>query len=101
MGQHERLIGHWRKTLPTPWLQIELSDWVENFSATLGKVLDFLDLPYDSACERFYEQRRRVRTASAQQVRKPINARGLGRWRRFENELAPMLSELRAAGVIE
>jgi len=36
----------------------------------------------DPACERFYAKGRRVRTASAQQVHAPINARGLGRWRR-------------------
>ncbi|HTV29416.1 MAG TPA: hypothetical protein VMF32_16690, partial [Xanthobacteraceae bacterium] len=52
------------------------------------------------ACERFYAQGRRIRTASAQQVRTPINARGLGRWRRYEAELAPLIAELEAVGLI-
>jgi Flp pilus assembly protein TadD len=101
MGEHERLMSHWRKTLPVRLLEVALSDWVEDFSGTLSRVLDFLELPYDSACARFYEQERRVRTASAQQVRRPINARGLGRWRRYETQLEPMLVELRAAGLID
>ncbi len=101
MGEHERLMRHWRASLPIRWLEVALSDWIEDFSGTLTKVLNFLDLPYDVACERFYEQQRLVRTASAQQVRRPINALGLGRWRQFETQLQPMFEELRNAGLLE
>ena len=78
IGQHERLMRHWQQVLPLPVLEVALSDWVEDFHATLARVLAFLDLPHDPACERFYEQDRTVRTASAWQVRQPINARGIG-----------------------
>ena len=101
MGQHERLMAHWRAVLPLPLLEVDLTDWVDDFSGTLRRVLDFLDLPYDPACERFFEQRRRVRTASAEQVRQPINARGIGRWRRYKAWLGPMIDELENAGLIE
>jgi len=100
IGQHERLMAHWRGVLPVPMIEVELADWVSDFAGTLTRVLDFVGLPYDPACERFYEQSRRVRTASADQVRQPINARGLGRWRRYEPYLGPMLAELASAGVI-
>jgi hypothetical protein len=83
-----------------PMLEVALSDWVEDFAGTLMRVLTFLDLPYDPACERFYAQGRRVRTASAQQVRAPINARGIGRWRRYAAQLAPLIAELEATGLI-
>jgi len=100
IGEHARLMAHWRETLPLPMLDVALTDWVEDFAGTLMRVLTFLDLPYDPACERFYAQGRRVRTASAQQVRAPINARGIGRWRRYEVELAPLIAELEAVGLI-
>ena len=100
IGAQAGLMAHWREVLPVPMLDVALSDWVEDFTGTLMRVLTFLDLPYDPACERFYAQGRRVRTASAQQVRSPINARGLGRWRRYEAELAPLIAELEAAGLI-
>jgi hypothetical protein len=100
IGQHERLMAHWRTVLPIPLLELALADWVEDFRGTLGRVLDFIGLPYDEACERFYEQRRRVRTASADQVRQPVNSSGLGRWRDYEAELAPMIAELEAAGLV-
>ena len=40
-------------------------------------------LPHDPACARFYESDSRVRTVSRAQVRQPVNARGLGRWRAY------------------
>jgi hypothetical protein len=100
IGEHERLMAHWRAALPLPLLEVALSDWVEDFTGTLTRLLDFLGLPHDPACERFYEQDRRVRTASAAQVRRPINTRGIGRWKRFAAQLVPMLGELEAAGLI-
>jgi hypothetical protein len=100
IGQHSRLMAHWRDALPLPLLDVALTDWVEDFAGTLARGLFFLGLPYDPACERFYEQSRRVRTASAQQVRAPVNARGIGRWRRYEAKLAPLITELEAAGLV-
>ena len=101
IGQHERLMDHWRAVLPLAHMTLDLSNWVDDFDATLARVLGFLGLPHDASCERFFEQKRRVRTASAQQVRQPVNARGIGRWRGYAAELAPMLTELEAAGCIE
>jgi tetratricopeptide (TPR) repeat protein len=100
IAEHERLMAHWTKVLPAPPLEIELSDWVHDFDGTLRRLLDFVGLPYDPACERFYAQERRVRTASAEQVRQPVNARGLGRWRNYASQLAPMIEELQAAGLL-
>ncbi|MBV9859508.1 MAG: sulfotransferase [Alphaproteobacteria bacterium] len=100
IGEHERLMAHWHAALPNPILTLALKDWVEDFDGTLRRVLDFLDLPYDPACERFYEAPSRVRTVSRDQVRQPVNARGLGRWRAYQEELQALIAELRAAGVL-
>ncbi len=94
IGEHDRLMTHWKTALSNPTLAVELRDWVEDFDGTLARVLAFLDLPPDPNCARFYEAEGRVRTVSYAQVRQPINARGLGRWRAYENELAPLISEL-------
>jgi hypothetical protein len=40
-----------------------------------------------------------VRTVSRAQVRQPVNARGLGRWRPYERQLQPLIVELAAAGI--
>ena len=98
IGEHDRLMAHWRAALPNAIVEVKLSDWVADFDATLASVLDHLDLPPDESCARFYEQDTRVRTVSRAQVRQPINAKGLGRWRAFAPALAPLIAELDKAG---
>ena len=92
--EHDRLMAHWRAALPNPVLTLPLADWVQDFPATLARVLDFLGLPYDPACERFHERESRVRTVSRAQVRQPVNASGIGRWRAYAAQLAPLIAEL-------
>ncbi len=95
MANHARLIEHWRASLPPSMLLLlDHGEWLADFDATLRRVLDFLGLPYDSACERYHEQDRRIASASRAQVRRPINAAGVGRWRDHAEQLAPMLREL-------
>lgn len=100
IGEYKRLMAHWQEALPNPILTVPLKDWVEDFAGTLRRVLEFLELPYHPACERFYERDSRVRTVSRSQVRQPINARGLGRWRPYEQELQPLIAELQRAGAL-
>ena len=64
-------------------------------------MLAHLDLPPDANCARFYESESRVRTVSRAQVRQPVNARGLGRWRAYASELAPLIAELERAGSLD
>ncbi|HVY17006.1 MAG TPA: sulfotransferase [Rhodopila sp.] len=101
IGQHDRLMAHWRRVLPNPILTVRLQDWVDDFNATLHRTLNFLDLPYDPACEHFHEVERRVRTVSREQVRQPIHARGIGRWREYEQSLAPLIAALREENVLK
>jgi tetratricopeptide (TPR) repeat protein len=99
IAQHDRLMAHWREALPNPILTLPLKDWVEDFDTTLRRVLDFIGLPYDPACARFYESDARVMTVSRSQVRQPVNARGLGRWRPYAAQLQPLIEALEQGGV--
>ncbi len=101
IGQQRRLMAHWRSVLPNPIMTLRLQDLVHDFQGTVRTLLDFVGLPYDANCERFHERQRRVRTVSRNQVREPINARGLGRWRGYKHHLAPMIAELRDSGALD
>jgi tetratricopeptide (TPR) repeat protein len=101
IGEHERLMAHWKATLPNPILTVRLSDWVEDFDGTLARLLAHIDLPPDPNCTRFYESEGRVRTVSRSQVRQPVNDRGLGRWKAYANELAPLIAQLEQAGSLD
>ena len=98
--EHDRLMMQWKAVLPNPILTVKLSDWVEDFDGTLARVLAHVDLPPDPNCARFYEGDSRVRTVSYAQVRQPVNARGIGRWKAYAKELAPLIGELEKAGLI-
>ena len=39
IGQHDRLMAHWKAVLPNPILTVKLSDWVDDFDGTLARVL--------------------------------------------------------------
>ena len=101
IGEQERTMRHWKTALPLPVLTLRLDDWVKNFDATLARVLAFVDLPPDEACARFYESGNEARTVSRAQVRQPVNARGLGRWRSYADNLAPLIEELERAGALD
>jgi tetratricopeptide (TPR) repeat protein len=101
IAQRARLMEHWRAVLPNPILTVALHEWVRDFDGTLARVLAHLDLAPDPACTKFYEIDRDVRTVSRAQVRQPVHARGLGRWRAYADELSPLIAELEAAGALD
>ena len=99
IGEQERLMKHWKTMLPI--FTLRLDDWVKDFDATLARVLEHVDLPPDPNCARFYEGDSQVRTVSRSQVKQPVNARGLGRWRPYAEGLAPLIEELERAGALQ
>ena len=58
------------------------------------RLLATLDLPFEENCLRFYENDRAVRTASSEQVRRPINRDGVERWRAYDEWLGPLKKAL-------
>lgn len=69
-------------------------DLVERTEAEVRDLLAALDLPFDPACLRFFENDRAVRTVSSEQVRQPIYRAGLDHWRAFEPWLSPLRDAL-------
>jgi hypothetical protein len=69
-------------------------DIIEDLEGQVSRMLQFLDLPFEDSCITFYETDRSVRTASSEQVRKPINKSGMDRWKPYEKYLQPLLDGL-------
>ncbi len=92
---YELIMNHWRAILPEhSWLDIQYEDIVHNLEKEAKQLLSFCDLKWDPACLAFYESKRSVRTASVIQVRQTLYASSVERWRRFEQELAPLANTL-------
>jgi cytochrome c-type biogenesis protein CcmH/NrfG len=67
---------------------------IEDTEAQVRRLLDHCGLPFEHACLRFYENERAVRTASSEQVRRPIFRDGMDHWRHYEPWLDPLKAAL-------
>jgi len=65
-------------------------DVVEDLEGSVRRLLAFCGLPFEAACLEFWKTERNVRTASSEQVRRPIFKEGLDQWRHFEPWLGPL-----------
>lgn len=88
------LMRHWDAVLPGKVLRVINEDLIAQPEPQIRRILDYCDLPFEPQCLQFHKTDRAVKTASSEQVRQPINARGVGRWRHFEAHLQPLQDSL-------
>jgi hypothetical protein len=91
------MADHWRRVLRVPILDLHYEELVKDLEGQARRLIDFIGLDWDPACLNFYETERAVNTPSTWQVRQPIYASSVGRWRNYERHLGPLLSLLAAA----
>ncbi|HXE52953.1 MAG TPA: sulfotransferase [Tepidisphaeraceae bacterium] len=91
---YERIMGHWKRNLTIPMLEVSYEAVVSDLEAQARRMLDFLGLPWDDRCLRFHEHTRPVATASRDQVRTPLYASSVGRWKNYERHLGQLISAL-------
>ncbi|HEX8482772.1 MAG TPA: sulfotransferase [Allosphingosinicella sp.] len=89
-----RLMSHFDRVLPGRVHRVIHERLVDDPETEVRRLLDHLGLPFDPACLRFHENERAVRTASSEQVRRPINREGIDQWRPFEPWLGPLKAAL-------
>jgi hypothetical protein len=87
-------MAHFDAALPGRVCRVIYEDLVEDTENEVRRLLDYCALPFEPACLRFYENTRAVRTASSEQVRRPIFREGLDQWRQFEPWLEPLKTAL-------
>ena len=89
-----KLMDHWNRVLPNKILRVNNEDVIEDLEGQVRRMLEFLELPFEESCISFHETERSVRTASSEQVRKPINKEGMERWKPYAKNLKPLLNAL-------
>ena len=95
----DRLIAHWERVLPGRILQVQYEELVRNQREETRRLLDHCGLAWDERCVQFERNPFAVSTASAVQVREPMNAAGVGRWRRYAAQLEPLRAMLAQADI--
>ncbi|MBY8824502.1 sulfotransferase [Sphingomonas colocasiae] len=93
-ADYVRLMTHIDGVLPGRVHRVFHEAMIEDTEAQVRALLDHVGVAFDPACLRFWENDRAVRTASSEQVRRPINREGVDQWRRFEPWLSPLKHSL-------
>ncbi|MFM6830785.1 MAG: sulfotransferase, partial [Novosphingobium sp.] len=89
-----RAMAHFDRVLPGVVHRVFYERMVEDTEAEVRALLDHCDLPFEEACLAFHETERAVRTASSEQVRRPIFREGTEGWKAFEPWLDPLMQAL-------
>ncbi len=79
-------------------LEVQYQDMVGDLPAQVRRILTHCGLEWHPDCLDFHRSKRPVATASSLQVRKPIHAGSLRRWRPAPDILAPLLAGLGGLG---
>lgn len=98
MGQYYadyvRAMDHFDAVAPGYVYRVIHEELLDNPEEEIRHLLAFLNLPFEPACLDFHTNKRAVRTASSEQVRRPINRDGVDQWKPYAGYLAPLKDAL-------
>ncbi len=93
-ADYVEFMAHIDGVLPGRVVRMFHEDMVDDSEREIRRLLDALGLPFEESCLRFWENDRAVRTASSEQVRRPIFKEGTEQWLMFEPYLGPLKAAL-------
>lgn len=92
--EYDRLMTHWHKLLPGKVLDVHYEQMVAHQEQETRRLIAHCGLQWQDNCLEFYKTSRAVNTASSEQVRQPMYAKSVNSWRRFEEQLQPLIEVL-------
>jgi tetratricopeptide (TPR) repeat protein len=93
-NDYVQLMDYWEQALPGKILRVQYEELVHSPVQQIGKLLEHVGVQFESDCLNFHSTSRIVHTASSEQVRQPINIKGIGSWRKFEHSLGLLKESL-------
>lgn len=97
-ARFDRLMALWESIWPGRVLQLSYEGLVADQEGQTRRLLEHCGLDWDEACLSFHRNTSAVATPSAAQVRRPINADGIGKWRSYAEALEPARAWLAGQG---
>ncbi|MGE0580842.1 MAG: sulfotransferase [Steroidobacteraceae bacterium] len=88
------LLAHFDAVLPGRVHRVIYERMVDDTEGEVRRLLEYCGLGFEPACLAFYANERAVRTASSEQVRRPIYRDGVDQWRHYEPWLGPLKQAL-------
>jgi Flp pilus assembly protein TadD len=99
-GHFRELMAYWKTVLGDSLIEVSLEAVIRDPETEIRRLIDACGLPFEDACLKPHEAKGAVSTASAVQVRSPINSKGVGAWKKYEADLEPLRQQLTAMGFL-
>ena len=93
-SDYVRAMDHYDRVLPGRIHRVIHEELLDEPERVVRAMFDYLGLPFEEACLEFYKNDRAVRTASSEQVRRPLNRDGVGVWQPYDAWLGPLRDAL-------
>ena len=87
-------MEHWQQVLPGKVLDVDYEHVVADLDSQVRRILDYCGLPFEEACLNFHQTNRAVKTASSEQVRRPIYSSSVNLWKNYEQDLEELIDVL-------
>lgn len=97
---YRQLMDHWHKLIPDAILDVRYEELVSDPINVSRRIAEFVGLSWDREMIQIQDSAEPCSTASAAQVRAPINTSSIGLWRNYEAELEPLRARLSAANIV-
>jgi Flp pilus assembly protein TadD len=95
----DRLMAMWREALPGRLIEVRYEELVADQEGETRRMLAHCDLDWAPDCLSFHANKAPVSTPSAAQVRRPMYADSVGRWKRHADVLAPVRDFFEQSGI--
>jgi tetratricopeptide (TPR) repeat protein len=93
-ADYVELMAHFDAVLPGRVHRVIYEAMIADPEGEIRALLDHCGLPFEEACLSPHENDRAVRTASSEQVRRPIFKDAVEHWQKFESHLGPLKQAL-------
>jgi hypothetical protein len=97
---YQQVMALWQKSislLPVHYHTVKYESLVTDFNHEVGQLLEFLEVDWDDAVLAYDSHARKrgtIRTPSYQSVTEPIYQRAKYRWKRYQDQLQPVMKDL-------
>lgn len=93
-ADYVRAMDHYDAVIPGRILRVVHEELLDDPEGQVRRLLDYIGVPFEAECLEFHRNTRAVRTASSEQVRRPINRDGVGQWEPYRDWLGPLFAAL-------
>lgn len=90
----DEIIDFWRGIAPDRFYEIQYEELISDPEAQSRALINAAGLDWEDACLNFHQNKRRVDTLSVYQVRQPMYKSSMAAWKRYENDLQPLIKGL-------